>query len=141
MIMRYTTELAVGCHCEQDCFGLFYEVLNNIPESFGSLLYAVCVSLLTLPPSWKLETRARLRFGSASPETGIAAWHGTIACVLQGLTRTPVDQWIILCWSERVGNLQAFPYQTVYNILDTYMPLLASTYRVKAGNLPIVVRN
>ena len=83
MIMRYTTEPSGGCHFEQTCFGLFYEVLIIFRGALD--LYAVCVSLLTLPPSWKLETRARLRFGSASLETGIAARHGTIACVLRGL--------------------------------------------------------
>ena len=83
MIMRYTTAPSGGCHFEQNCFGRCYEVLIIFRGALD--LYAVCVSLLTLPPSWKLETRARLRFGSASLETGIAARHGTIACVLQGL--------------------------------------------------------
>ena len=127
---------------EQDCFGVFYEVLIISRRDLG--LYAICVSLLTLPPSWKLETRARLRFGSASLETGLAAWHGTryhrvrLTGSLLGNSFTLL---LINGLSERVNNLQPFPYQTAYNTLDTFTLLLASTHRVKAGNLPIVVRN
>ena len=127
---------------EQDYFGVFYEVL--IISRRGLDLYAICMSLLTLPPSWKLETRARLRFGSASLETGLAAWHGTryhrvrLTGSLLGNSFTLL---LINGSSERVGNLHTFPYQTAYIIFDAITLLLASTYQTEAGNLPTVVRN
>ena len=53
MAMEYTTEPVGSCYCEQDCFGLFYEVLIISRRALD--LYAVRVFLLTLPTLVEIE--------------------------------------------------------------------------------------